>query len=293
MGLDRSNYPMLIARAAELIKGFANYGNPIDIALQRLFRREGEMTIVDRRTRVSVQALRRSYHMFGETWYSHDYDVAGCPIRKDDVVLDIGANQGFFTCYAAHRGARVYAFEPHPISFERLKKNVASNGYADRVKAECLAIGDFEGEANLFCSSHLDGGADTINAQHAAAVTRMGKDQRELPVRVARLSSVFPSDVNVRLLKMDCEGAELAILKDLVNPAQFESISIEFHPDAYPVESLVETLMSYGTHQIYLLHGYIIHAIRNDILLGFVKPLKTQVPNGISSQVSGTTTHGQ
>jgi hypothetical protein len=114
-----------------------------------------------------------------------------------------------------------------------------------------------------------------------------------LPVRVARLSSVFPSDVNVRLLKMDCEGAELAILKDLVNPAQFESISIEFHPDAYSVESLIETLMSYGTHQIYLLHGYIIHAIRNDILIEFVKPLKTQAPNGISSQVSGTTTHGQ
>jgi FkbM family methyltransferase len=274
---------MFIARTAELMKGFANYGNPIGIALQRMFRRDGEMTIVDRRTGVSLQALRRSYHMFGETWYTHDYDVAGCPIRKDDVVLDIGANQGFFTCYAAHQGAQIYAFEPHPKSFERLMGNIARNGYASRVTAECMAIGDFEGETNLFCSSHLDGGADTINPQHAAAVTRLGNNQRELPVRVARLSSVIPADLNVRLLKMDCEGAELAILKDLANPAQFDSMAIEFHPDAYPVETLIQTLMAYGTHQVYAVHGYIVHAIRNDVLIDYAKRLNPHVPanNGL------------
>lgn len=84
------------------------------------------MTIVDRETGVLVKAMRQSYHMFGETWYQHDYDVAGCPLRTGDRVVDVGVNQGFFTCYAARRGAQVFAFEPNPKAFQVLEKTLQS-----------------------------------------------------------------------------------------------------------------------------------------------------------------------
>ena len=53
---------------------------------------------------------------------------------------DVGANQGFFTCYAASKGATVYAFEPVPASYERLIQNVERNGFTDRVVAVRCAI---------------------------------------------------------------------------------------------------------------------------------------------------------
>ena len=93
----------LISRLVPVAQGVVNYGNPLQLVLQRLFMRDGEMKIVDRETGISVRAMRQSYHMFGETWYRRDYDVAACPIRQGDIVVDVGANQGFFTCYAAQR----------------------------------------------------------------------------------------------------------------------------------------------------------------------------------------------
>lgn len=258
-----------ISRLVPVLAGVANYGNPLEIFFRRLFTRTGEMRIVDRRTKVSVRAVRGSYHMFGETWYDHDYDVAGCPVRQSDIVVDIGANQGFFTCYAGQMGARVYAFEPNPETFKILENNIARNGFSDCVVAKCIAVADFEGETDLVCSPYLGGGADTINLAHAKAVTLARYPERRFPVKVARLSSVIPLDMTVRLLKIDCEGAELAILKDLKNPKQFDSIAVEFHPGAYPVESLVRTILDFGTHQVCMQHRHMIHAIRTEVLLEF------------------------
>jgi FkbM family methyltransferase len=258
-----------IARLLPVLSGVANYGNPLEIFLRRAFTRSGEMRIVDRRTKVAVNAARGSYHMFGETWYNHDYDVLGCPVRQNDVVVDVGANQGFFTCYAAQKGARVYAFEPNPETFKVLEGNVSRNGFNDRVIAKCAAISDFDGQTELVCSAFMGGGVDTINPGHASAVSRLGYPAKRLSVEVARLDSVIPADMKVRLLKADCEGAELAILKDLVNPERFDSIAVEFHPDAYTVESLVKTILGFGTHQLCLQHGNILHAIRTDVLLEY------------------------
>jgi len=257
----------VIGRAAAALTGLANYGNPVHILLHRLFTKNGEMTISDRRTGVSVRALRQSYHMFSETWYLHDYDVSACAIRPQDVVVDIGANQGFFTCYAAQRGARVYSFEPHPKMFELLGRNVASNGFSHLVSMDCAAIADFEDETDLICSPLLGGGANTISPEHADAVHASQKETSRVRVKVKRLGSAIPQNVRVRLLKIDCEGAELAILRDLKNPERFDSMAIEFHPDAYSVDTLIRAILAFETHQVYAVHGHIIHAIRTETLL--------------------------
>ena len=102
-------------------------------------------------------------------------------------------------------------------------------------------------------------------------MTLSGYLETRVSVRVARLTSLIPADMRVRLLKVDCEGAELAILKDLPSLEPFDSIAVEFHPDAYPVESLIKTILGFGTHQVYVRHGYIIHAIRTDVLLEFAE----------------------
>ena len=77
------------------------------------------------------------------------------------------------------------------------------------------------------------------------------------------------------MLKLDCEGAELAILRDLDTPERFDSIALECHPDAYSVDGLIKTINDFGTHQVYALHGQIIHAIRTEVLLKFAAEIRT------------------
>ena len=184
-----------VSRAAEVLAGLAKYENPFHILTHRLFTKDGEMTITDRRTGVSVVASRPSYRMFSETWYLRDYDVAGCPIRKDDIVVDVGANQGFFTCYAAQRGARVYSFEPHPHTFERLTRNVQANGFNDRVIAQCAAIADYEGDAELLCSTYLGSGANSLYSGFAEYANSIGEQLPSMRVSVRRLVSSIPAQV--------------------------------------------------------------------------------------------------
>ena len=62
--------------------------------------------MVDRATGVRCECTVDSHQMFSATWYKHLNDVPGLPIGPGDVVIDIGANQGFLPV-TPHRRARV------------------------------------------------------------------------------------------------------------------------------------------------------------------------------------------
>ena len=54
-----------------------------------------------------------------------DYDIPGFKLSDKSVVIDIGANQGFYTIDAARKGARVLSFEPSPANYSVLVENRA------------------------------------------------------------------------------------------------------------------------------------------------------------------------
>ncbi len=61
----------------------------------------------------------------------------------DEVLWDIGANNGLYTIYAAKAlGLRVLAFEPSASTYAVLTRNIELNRLDDRVDAYCLAFDD-------------------------------------------------------------------------------------------------------------------------------------------------------
>lgn len=75
-------------------------------------------------------------------------------------LLDIGANVGMYTIYAAVvRGARVLAFEPESQNYALLNRNIYSNRLADRVQAFPIALSDGCMLDNLYLSNFLTGGS--------------------------------------------------------------------------------------------------------------------------------------
>jgi FkbM family methyltransferase len=61
--------------------------------------------------------------------------------EASDTMVDIGANIGMYTIYAAAlRGCRVFAFEPESLNYAELNKNIFANGLHERVSAFCMAL---------------------------------------------------------------------------------------------------------------------------------------------------------
>jgi FkbM family methyltransferase len=84
--------------------------------------------------------------------------IAG--FRAEDVLVDVGANVGMYTIWAAKtRGVRVYAFEPEAQNYAILNRNILQNGLGDQVRAYCLALSDTAGCSELHLSAFQAGGS--------------------------------------------------------------------------------------------------------------------------------------
>jgi FkbM family methyltransferase len=265
----------LLPRLIQSLEAIRRFENPVHVLRKRLFGKPQDiMILADRKSGIHCSAKVSSYNMFVETWYSRDYDVPFLQIDPGDVVIDIGANQGFFTCYAAHRGAYVYPFEPNPDNYERLVSNIERNGLTGRVIARPWAISSTDGSAQLMVSSELGGGMSTIVPAFAKHTQISITDT--VSVSCYGLSHVLDmfSLSHVRLCKIDAEGSELEILRAL--PVQrartIDSFAAEVHPEAYEIQELLRLLLGWGTHQVSFneqgaFSARILRAVSNQALL--------------------------
>jgi FkbM family methyltransferase len=77
---------------------------------------------------------------------------------EGDTLLDIGANVGMYSIFAAQtRGARVFAFEPESQNYAILNRNIHLNGLSQRVSAYCAALSDRAGFSHLHLSMFIPG----------------------------------------------------------------------------------------------------------------------------------------
>lgn len=60
---------------------------------------------------------------------------------NNDVFWDIGANVGVFSFYSASRGIKTYSFEPDPMNYSELIKNILLNK-EDKITPFLVAVGD-------------------------------------------------------------------------------------------------------------------------------------------------------
>jgi FkbM family methyltransferase len=80
--------------------------------------------------------------------------------KADDVFVDVGANVGMYTMWAAKsRGVRVIAFEPESQNFALLNRNIFLNGLGHLVSAYCLGMSDVAGLSQLHLSRFKAGGS--------------------------------------------------------------------------------------------------------------------------------------
>jgi FkbM family methyltransferase len=194
----------------------------------------------------------RSAFYFGDldrriTWICRQW------LRPGDTFLDIGANCGVVTLFAAKQVGStgcVHAFEPQPALTPMLRKSLQMNGH-QHVRLHEIALSDHDGTMDLFVPNGNRGAASLTN--HTKLNQVFGEGQ-VVQVKLHRLDDYFKSLKleQVRLIKIDVEGHELPLLKG----------GLEFlktcKPDAIIFESLEEEVPFWqrGVVQILTSLGY-------------------------------------
>lgn len=151
---------------------------------------------------ISATPAHSLWPHFSDIWYRHSY-TKYCPIPSDSVVVDIGANVGVFSLFAAQTARTVYALEPSSSNFELLRSDTA--GIRNIVPLN-LACGAQDGQASLDISS---------NPVSFSLATNPSRSHHEV-VDVISLATLLQRYKIERcdFLKLDCEGSEFEIILD-------------------------------------------------------------------------------
>lgn len=149
-------------------------------------------------------------------------------LRREDIVLDVGANVGLVALHAARTGASVTAVEPDPHYRGRLRRNLSLNPQL-RVEILDFAIADADGTAELH--SDYPGG-------YSPSLARQSRHRLSQSVPVRSLDSlIIQGELSCvpTVLKIDIEGAEWLALRGarawLSGSERPRAIFLELHPD--------------------------------------------------------------
>ena len=171
-------------------------------------------------------------------------------IKKDSVVLDIGAHTGNMSVAYSLFAKKVISFEPNPITFDVLNQNSKLNKNIIPYNVGC-SVEDGEMEFHYSDIGFNNGGL-TTTLDKGIGVTGHNIPLEVYCVNVDRFLKELHSDDynNISYIKIDCEGHDKSILETLKNIIEINKpiIQTEIYDGLSSREQieLIETINSLG-----------------------------------------------
>ena len=136
-------------------------------------------------------------------------------ISKRSVLWDIGANVGLYTCYAAKRGIRVFAFEPSVFNLETLSRNIFLNDLTEQVTIVPLPLTDKLTFSTLNMGNTDWGGAlSTVGQEYGHDGKPMDMVFKIPTIGLSMVDAINSLNITQPdYIKMDVDGIEHLILK--------------------------------------------------------------------------------
>jgi len=195
-------------------------------------------------------------HLLAGDFEEPEYAFVQRFLKEGMIVLDVGANEGYYTLLASKcvgPGGRVIGFEPSSRERRRLRMNLWMNRCTN-VQVEGLAMGSVEGQMNLHVVESAETGCNSLRPPDIKGKTRA------FQVAVATLDQFLRRKEIQRIdfMKMDIEGAELSalqgatrLLRTLPRPLLLiEVFEIRTRPWGYSSRDIV-TLLSEAGYLLY------------------------------------------
>ncbi len=162
--------------------------------------------------------------IYKDVFLLREYDLHTA--QTQPVIIDCGAHIGVSALYFKQKypRAKITCFEPTPHSFAVLKKNITQNKYRG-IKLHNAALWHSTGKLR-FAVNH-DPRAVAWGNTALPSNTQLQK-MNSITVTSQRLSQYITGRID--LLKLDIEGAELVVLKEIEPQLHhIQEIVLEFH----------------------------------------------------------------
>ena len=160
------------------------------------------------------------YDQIGAPYIDFFYGDLCKNIDFNGIVVDAGANVGFFTLYSILNGSkRIYSIEPDPLPFYYLSKNFENNPSVININK-----GLSHNTENFKMNICLDSSVSSSN------IHKYGNSY-ELEVECIDIPSILLIEKKINLLKLDIEGSEFLVMKNLPELIfkKIDQFFIEFH----------------------------------------------------------------
>lgn len=197
--------------------------------------------------KVDLEWLKHTHHeIFNEVIVINEYQLTRQDLENTNVI-DIGANVGMFSLYAAYLGAKkVIAAEPAANTFNILKENVESSKFQN-IQIYKNAVLNIAG-AKVNLPLQPDSGHNSLfkpseNFETVETIT------------LSNMISQLSTDGDI-ILKIDCEGSEYDILLNTTKEelSRVKTLHIEIHADMHPLykdfDILESKIQSFGFKKV-------------------------------------------
>lgn len=154
-------------------------------------------------------------------------------LRNGDTFIDIGSNVGYLSAVAANnvgKTGQIYAFEPEPEHFARLKRFKEINKEFS-IQINENAVSEVTGEISLYISPHA--GWHTIIPGFNQKQYGVKEIIRVLATTLDNYIDRHIESDSIRLVKIDVEGAEANVIrggKRLVKNRRVDAYLVEVTP---------------------------------------------------------------
>lgn len=161
------------------------------------------------------------FAVFNEIFLDREYDF---DLKREPLVIfDLGSNVGVSVIYfkLKYPEAKIYAFEPDPITFQKLKTNTEQ---FNDVFVFNLAISDQNGRGRFFIYP---------NSNLSSSSIERVPNQKYIEVETRTLDSLMDELKldGIDLIKFDIEGAESKVFANFKNIVNVNNLVGEVHLD--------------------------------------------------------------
>jgi FkbM family methyltransferase len=155
-------------------------------------------------------------------------------IGKNDTVVDVGANIGYYTILLARRAKKVYAIEPDKECFAILKKNMEENNLKNVVLVNAAA-GAKKGRVKFYKNEENQGDGRVIKSNNSKFTGF---------ISCLRLDDILRNEQNISLIKVDTQGYEPAVVEGAKNIIERDSpvLFLEYSPGEYKEKKMIKFL---------------------------------------------------
>lgn len=182
--------------------------------------------------------------LYDEIFKEHQYYVEFDTLAPK--IVDCGGHIGLATMYfkSIYPDAEITVFEPHPSLVKYLHKNIEENSL-QLIEVVEKAVWKDEGMVTVFTDPESEQPWYSTTSVIENAWT-MREKTKQIEVPAVRLSSYITEPID--LLKMDIEGAETEVSKEIQPKLKFvKHLFIEFHANRlHRPEELVKILQNNG-----------------------------------------------